>query len=164
MDKPEDEAKEAMEQAAKLSVNDEEDDDNKIPPNKHYLYFELLRLADNESVEQTKELDKNLKVIADKNIDDWEQMVKWELPKKYEKVRQDVVPNGIVSQYTYSQLSESSGSTFNSPKFYDYNQYLCQLVLLAQIVCLHCPLSVFHFFILFDSFYLFIFRLMMISM
>ena len=40
-----------------------------------------------------------------------------------QKVRQDIVSNGIVSQYTYLQLSESSGATFNSPKFYDYNQY-----------------------------------------
>ena len=50
------------------------------------------------------------------------------------KVRQDVVPNGIVSQYTYNQLSQTSGATFNSPKFYDHHQYLSQSILLAQIV------------------------------
>ena len=32
----------------------------------------------------------------------------------------DIIPNDIVSQYTYQQLSESSDDAFNSPKFYDY--------------------------------------------
>eukprot|EP01083_Nonionella_stella_P146997 463063_1 len=48
--------------------------------------------------------------------------------------RQDLIPNGITSRYTYNHLVEKSGSAFNSAKFYDFNEYLSQLVLLAQIV------------------------------
>ena len=61
VDKPEDEAKEALERAT--FIKDEEEDENKIPVTKHYLYFELLRLADEESVSQTKVLEKDLKAV-----------------------------------------------------------------------------------------------------
>ena len=100
-----------------------------------YLYFELLKLVNTESEHQSNELEKDLNALADESRDDWNKLIEYNLPDQYPKVRQDVIPNGIVSQYTYNQLSESSGATFNSPKFYDYNQYLSQLVLLAQIVC-----------------------------
>merc|ERR1712228_990680 len=35
---------------------------------------------------------------------------------------------------TFNQLVASSDSKFNAPNFYDHNQYLSQLALLAQIV------------------------------
>merc|ERR1712228_121894 len=62
------------------------------------------------------------------------ELTRWEIPTEYEAARQDMIVNGIASRYTFDQLSTSSGTTFNSPQFYDYNQYLSQLVLLAQIV------------------------------
>merc|ERR1712228_1087042 len=62
------------------------------------------------------------------------ELTRWEIPTEYESARQDMIVNGIASRYTFDQLLESSGTTFNSPQFYDYNQYLSQLVLLAQIV------------------------------
>merc|ERR1712228_326911 len=62
------------------------------------------------------------------------ELTRWEIPTEYESARQDMIVNGIASRYTFDQLSTSSGTTFNSPQFYDYNQYLSQLVLLAQIV------------------------------
>ena len=79
------------------------------------------------------QLDEDLKILANKNTNDWTKLVKWNLSDQYKKIRQDMIPNGIESQYEYNQLSESSDVTFNSPKFYDYNQYLPQLVLLAQV-------------------------------
>merc|ERR1712228_639249 len=72
--------------------------------------------------------------MADKQKDEWMELTKWDIPNEYEAARQDMIVNGIASRYTHGQLSTSSGTTFNSPQFYDYNQYLSQLVLLAQIV------------------------------
>ena len=100
-----------------------------------YLYFELLELVEIEAQNQLITLDKNINALADEHRNDWNKLIKWIVPTEYPKPRQDVIPNGIASQYTLDQLSESSGAVFNSPKFYDYNQYLSQLVLLAQIVC-----------------------------
>eukprot|EP01084_Bolivina_argentea_P082326 149065_1 len=100
----------------------------------YYLYYELLKLVDIEAQNQLNKLEKDLNALSNENKNDWIKLTQWDIPIKYEKVRQDVIPNGIVSRYTYNELSESSGATFNSPKFYDYNQYLSQLVLLAQIV------------------------------
>ena len=119
--------------------NDEQtinlDQDKSKKNNVQYLYFELLKIVNDEAQNQLNKLEQDLNILANENTNDWDKLVKFDLPSKYPKVRQDVVPNGIVSQYTYQQLAESSGATFNSPKFYDYNQYLSQLVLLAQIVC-----------------------------
>ena len=98
------------------------------------MYYELLKLVNTESQNQLKALDENINVLADKSKNDWNKLVKWDIPDEYIIVRQDVIPNGIASQYTYNQLSQTSGANFNSPKFYDYNQYLSQLILLAQIV------------------------------
>merc|ERR1712228_1077383 len=79
-------------------------------------------------------LDENLMKMASEQKDDWLALTKWEIPNEYESFRQDMIVNGLASRYTFDQLSTSSGTTFNSPQFYDYNQYLSQLVLLAQIV------------------------------
>ena len=104
--------------------------------NVKYLYFELLKLAESGSSNQVNELQKDLKVLEKKQQNDWNELIKWNIPNLPNKsdVRQDRVPNGIVSQYSYNKLTESSESTFNSPNFYDYNQYLSQLVLLAHVV------------------------------
>ena len=100
----------------------EEQKENKAAPGSdgksEYLYFELLKLVDVESQSQLDKLEKNINTLAEEHKNDWDKLVKWDIPDQYEKVRQDVIPNGIVSQYTYGQLSESSGATFNSPKFY----------------------------------------------
>eukprot|EP01084_Bolivina_argentea_P070308 127823_1 len=123
-----------------ISISNEDDDDEKkqktenIQNKVHYLYYELLVLVDIEAQNQLNQLEKDLNTLSNKHTTDWDKLIKWNIPDQYPIVRQDVIPNGIVSQYTYNQLSESSGATFNSPKFYDYNQYLSQLVLLSQIV------------------------------
>merc|ERR1712228_152245 len=100
----------------------------------HYLYYELLKLVNVEAMNQINNLDENLMKMASKQKDDWLALTKWEIPNEYESARQDMIVNGLASRYTFDQLSTSSGTTFNSPQFYDYNQYLSQLVLLAQIV------------------------------
>ena len=55
--------------------------------------------------------------MADDYQGDWNKLIKWDVPDEYPQSRQDVVSNGIASQYRYNQLSESSVATFNSPKF-----------------------------------------------
>merc|ERR1712228_1096264 len=100
----------------------------------HYLYFELLKLVNVEAMNQINNLDENLMKMANRQKSDWLALTEWTIPNEYKSARQDIVVNGIASRYTFDQLSTSSGTTFNSPQFYDYNQYLSQLVLLAQIV------------------------------
>merc|ERR1712228_392604 len=100
----------------------------------HYLYFELLKLVNVEAMNQINNLDENLMKMANRQKSDWLALTEWTIPNEYKSARQDIIVNGIASRYTFDQLSTSSGTTFNSPQFYDYNQYLSQLVLLAQIV------------------------------
>merc|ERR1712087_202088 len=83
---------------------------------------------------QINNLEENLMKMASEQKEEWNELTKWDIPNEYESARQDMIVNGIASRYTFDQLSTSSGTTFNSPQFYDYNQYLSQLVLLAQIV------------------------------
>ena len=99
----------------------------------HYLYYELLKMVNVEAMDQINNLDAKLMEMASKQRDDWLALVEWDIPDQYDTVRQDIIINGIASRYTFNQLSASSGTTFNSPQFYDYNQYLSQLILLAQI-------------------------------
>merc|ERR1719361_1059860 len=100
----------------------------------HYLYFELLKLVNVEAMNQVNNLEKAMNKMASEKKNDWNELVEWDIPNEYDQVRQDKIVNGIVTRFSYDQLSASSGTTFNSPNFYDYNQYLSQLVLLAQIV------------------------------
>ena len=113
--------------------------DSNDDPN--YLYYALLKIVSVEAMSQINKLDENLMKMASQQKDDWLALVEWDIPDEYDSVRQDKIMNGITSPYTFDQLSESSGTTFNSPSFYDYNQYLSQLALLAQIGTY--PLSVF---------------------
>ena len=73
-----------------------------------------------------------MNVLSSEYPSDWDKIIKWDMPDQYPVARQDVVPNGIISQHSISIIV--SGAAFNSSKFYDYNQYLSQLILLAQIV------------------------------
>eukprot|EP01083_Nonionella_stella_P268593 908112_1 len=100
----------------------------------HYLYFELLNLVENESKNQLKKLEQDLDGLANKNRAEWDKLVKWNCASQYVTARQDLIPNGITSRYTHGDLAEKSGSTFCATTFYDFNEYLSQLVLLAQIV------------------------------
>ena len=105
-------------------------DENKEP---HYLYYELLKLVNVEAMNQINNLDENMMKMAKKQKSEWNELTEWETQNEYDSARQDIIINGIASRYTFEQLSASSGTSFNSPQFYDYNQYLSQLVLLAQI-------------------------------
>merc|ERR1719361_952594 len=104
---------------------------NKEP---HYLYYELLKLVNVEAMNQVNNLEKAMNKMANEQENDWNELIEWDIPNEYDQVRQDKIVNGIVTRFSYDQLSASSGAAFNSPNFYDYNQYLSQLVLLAQIV------------------------------
>eukprot|EP01083_Nonionella_stella_P092226 258100_1 len=100
----------------------------------YYLYFELLNLVDEEAKVQLTALETDLNELANKYPGNWEKLITWDEPNDYTIARQDRIPNGIQSDYTYSQLLEKSDAQFNAHKFYDYNHYLSELVLLAQIV------------------------------
>ena len=110
----------------------------------HYLYYELLKLVDIEAMVQINTLEKNMNEMADKQKDDWLALVEWSVANEYECARQDKIVNGITSRYTFDQLSASSGSAFQAPNFYDYNEYLSQLTSLAQIGILSASFCVYN--------------------
>lgn len=109
----------------------------------HYLYYELLKLVNVEAINQINNLDEKVMKMASEQKDEWMHLVSWDIPNEYESARQDMIVNGIASRYTFDQLSASSGTRFNSPQFYEYNQYLSQLFLLAQIGTFICIYFVF---------------------
>ena len=87
-----------------------------------------MEIVHKGSHDQLNILKKNINTLADQYKDDWNKLIKCDIPDEYAKVRQDVIPNGIISQYTCNQLSESTVATSNLPKFYDQCQHLSQLV------------------------------------
>eukprot|EP01083_Nonionella_stella_P094043 263768_1 len=101
-----------------------------------YLYYKLLDLVQEESKNQLHELKVQLDDVEAKNETAWNELVKWDIPDTMasEDIRQDAIPNGIVSKYQHNELSEyaSVSGAFNIHSFYDFNEYLAQLVLLAQ--------------------------------
>eukprot|EP01083_Nonionella_stella_P056398 148527_1 len=105
---------------------------------KSYLYYKLLKLVDSASMEQLKELEQNLNTLSTKDISAWNELIVWNIGSKLQykpdEMRQDKIPNGIRSKYTFKEIANSSTALFNSLTFYDYNEYLSQLVLTAQIV------------------------------
>eukprot|EP01083_Nonionella_stella_P076109 207222_1 len=103
---------------------------------RRYLHFKLVKLVEQQANEQLNELKDNLNALADKNPTDWDELVKFDICEQYDVARQDRVPNGIVPKFTFQQLSQqnASSSSFNSIAFYDYHEYLPQLILLAHIV------------------------------
>ena len=111
-----DTTKDKDEEEKKYEVTKKED--NTENEDIKYLYFELLELVELESKNQLVKLDKNINALADDYKNDWNKLIKWTFKSEYPEPRQDMIPNGIASQYTFNQLSESSGVLFNSPKFY----------------------------------------------
>eukprot|EP01083_Nonionella_stella_P301851 1037915_1 len=101
-----------------------------------YLYFKLVKAVEQHANEQLSELKDNLDVLANKNKSDWNAFVSFDIDTPYDVARQDTVPNGIASNFTFEQLSEQNGcsAAFNGHTFYDYNEYLSRLILLAQMV------------------------------
>eukprot|EP01083_Nonionella_stella_P124980 377776_1 len=104
--------------------------------NPQYLYYELLKLVDTESQNELNKLESDLNLVSTNNQKEWNEIIQWEIPNKYEEdaIRQDTIPGGLQSTYSHKQLLQHSKSSFDSLKFYDQNQYLSELVLLAQIV------------------------------
>ena len=99
------------------------------------LYHEFLKLYDDKgrTSNLVNRLNKAVNKLIKKNDEDWNKLVTWNLPTEYERLRQDVIPNGVTPSYSEKQLSKSTRSTFNAALFYDYNQYCPQLVLLSQV-------------------------------
>eukprot|EP01083_Nonionella_stella_P287946 980164_1 len=101
-----------------------------------YLYFKLVKLVEQQANEQLNELQENLDILAKKNQSDWDELTTFDGPDQDGVVRQDTVADGIAPKFTFSQLSEenASSATFNSHFWYDYNEYLPELLLQAHIV------------------------------
>eukprot|EP01083_Nonionella_stella_P152869 490474_1 len=106
-------------------VQRDQDREEKTQATTHYLYYELLKLVKNESKNQITKLEHDLDDLANKNRVEWNTLLEWNLEDPdLPANRQDLIPNGITSRYTYTHLLEKSGSAFNSTKFYDFNEYL----------------------------------------
>eukprot|EP01083_Nonionella_stella_P078903 216190_1 len=110
---------------------DKESEEKK--PNVRYLYYELLEIVDFESTNQLAQLQKDLNGLANEKPNEWKQLVQWDLSKA-RGVRQDTVARGIRSRYTYAQLLQYVTASFNAFRWNEFKQYLCELVLLAQMV------------------------------
>ena len=89
-----------------------------------------------EKKRQLETLESNLNNLISSNKHDWNSLVSFDIKNDYgiDEVRQDTVPNGIVSNHKIDDLVEHTSAAFNSAKFYDFNEYLPKLVLLAQFV------------------------------
>ena len=109
-------------------------DEDKKSNEKSELYYKLLHLVNVKSENGLQKLEEDLKNLADENPEDWKELINWDLEDQYEIIRQDAIPGGVKSKYSHSQLLQRSTSKFDSLRFYDFNQYLSELVLLAQIV------------------------------
>eukprot|EP01083_Nonionella_stella_P191098 707518_1 len=128
--------------ARKVTNDDEKHGDEKEAEtqntlsNQTYLYCELLKFVEGKASDQLSELKQNLDILSNKNENEWQNLISWDIPDQSNEVRQDQVPNGIVSKFTHKELSEqgSSSASFNANRFYDYHEYLPQLVLLAHIL------------------------------
>lgn len=102
-----------------------------------------MDIVETESKRQIKELDNALNKDANKNMDDWNRLVEFGVPKKrmfalidpLKGVRQDNIANGIVSEYHRSALHQNAtNSSFDGANFYDLQQFLPNLALNAQIL------------------------------
>ena len=109
------------------------EEDTVIDP-KSELYYKLLDLVNKQGKKGLDDLEKDLSILAEEDKDNWNSLVTWDIPDKYEVMRQDSIPGGLKSKYPHSQLLQRTTSKFDAVRFYDYNQYLAELVLLAQIV------------------------------
>eukprot|EP01083_Nonionella_stella_P078062 213426_1 len=107
---------------------------------KSYLYYRLLHIVDIQSVSELKSLEQRLSTVANKDKTSWNTLIRYEMERdyQYDFVRQDsiAIPNAILPKYTFQSLTENSSpsAAFNSHRFYDHNQYLPELILLAHIV------------------------------
>eukprot|EP01083_Nonionella_stella_P167848 565096_1 len=109
-----------------------EENDGKSP----FLYYELLKFVDNQSVKELDILKRDFDKIADEDHENWKQLIHLYVDDKRnpdDKVRQDIVPNGITSKFTKQDMIDASSASFDSIKFYDYNEYLSELILTAQM-------------------------------
>eukprot|EP01084_Bolivina_argentea_P261720 442415_1 len=88
---------------------------------KRHLFYELLKIVETQGKKQLNELKEQLWLVENKNKNNWNKLTEWDignditllpkLPKIINKnneiitnIRQDNIPNGIESQYTFSHL------------------------------------------------------------
>ena len=92
---------------------------------------------------QIQNLAEEMDTDANKNRDAWHKLLEFDEPKSKlvaltdpsKGVRQDNIPNGIISEFDKkSLLHDATNSFFDGASFYDKHQYLPQLSINAQIV------------------------------
>eukprot|EP01084_Bolivina_argentea_P300482 518135_1 len=138
---------------AKVNDNDGKVNDNDAK----YLYYKLLEMTIMKESNLKQKLERDINVHKEKNINDWNKLISYDISEdkiiklkpisstststststnSMTNIRQDNIPNGIKSQFSYDELMHKFpiSSKFNSHKFYDYNQYLPMLQLLAYNV------------------------------
>eukprot|EP01084_Bolivina_argentea_P158547 276161_1 len=110
----------------------------------NYLYFYLLRYATDQGFKLLSEMESNIKKasdeykIEDESVGGLAVVSQWH-PSDVDRdirIRQDTIPNGVVAEYTFEEISDAfpSSSSFDSHDCYDYSQYLPRLCLMAQSV------------------------------
>eukprot|EP01084_Bolivina_argentea_P297063 511711_1 len=122
--------------------HDNDDSNEQKSIDKTYLYYFLLDLVNKESKNQLDKLDQNITKQTLNNEVLWNNLINFKL-EPYQLIelqtdqhpRQDNIPNGIVAGYTKEQLNQNgTNHSFEGVSFYDHQQYLCNLLLLAQTV------------------------------
>eukprot|EP01083_Nonionella_stella_P282642 961769_1 len=116
-----------------------------------YLYFELLRIVKEKSIDLVADLEENVATDGAKNKGAWDALISYEIPasklvqlkpliangavKETVVARQDTIPNGLTAQYNKTILDTTvSTKTFDASAFYDHHVYLSTLSLLSQSV------------------------------
>eukprot|EP01083_Nonionella_stella_P145583 456494_1 len=106
-----------------------------------YLYYKLLGLIKNESQKQLNLLVDNMKTEVRKDEIAWNKLTQYTVPTKalsgggLISIRQDLVPNGVISEYAEEGLHrEATNESFDGAAFYDMHSYLPRLSLLSEIV------------------------------
>eukprot|EP01083_Nonionella_stella_P256747 879597_1 len=116
-----------------------------------YLYYELLRLVKQKSIDLVRDLEENVAKDGDKNKDAWNELISYEIAsnklvqlkplitngamEETVVARQDTIPNGLTAQYNKAVLDTTvSTKAFDASAFYDHYVYLSSLSLLSQSV------------------------------
>ena len=83
---------------------DEQDEESKIQPKREQdvdrseVYYKLLDLVNVAAKTGLNELESDLEELAGKSKDDWNALINWDIPDKYEVMRQDSILGGLRSR------------------------------------------------------------------
>eukprot|EP01084_Bolivina_argentea_P100189 179953_1 len=109
--------------------------------NDNYLFYKLLNITQKESDKQAKlGLKDKIKKLEQMDENNWLKLVNYNVDtieyKNSDSIRQDMVKNGTVTEYTREFITNNCAATisFKPLHFYDINQYLPKLVLTSNML------------------------------